>query len=52
MPYLIKLVLFSSSIHQLTLSILSTMPFAIGQVCIVNFEVIRTQHVRDRHSRP
>lgn len=32
MPYLVKLVLFSSAIHQICFAIFSSLPFAIGQV--------------------
>eukprot|EP01041_Mallomonas_annulata_P006865 gene6865-13910_t len=32
MPSLVKLVLFSSMIHQITFTIFSTLPFAVGQV--------------------
>lgn len=32
LPYLVKLVMFSSAIHQLVFSLASSLPFAVGQV--------------------
>ncbi|CAN0095004.1 unnamed protein product, partial [Ascophyllum nodosum] len=32
MPALTKLIIFSSMVHQIVFSIMSTLPFAIGQV--------------------